>query len=137
MSATRLVLYQGSAFTIEWFYDERGRSLAREFFLALPDSRKAAFLALARRLGDAGVIRDETKFRNEGDKIFAFKPQPERYLCFFFAGRKVIITNGFEKKSQKLSPQEKEKAVRAKKNYEHRVKNGSYYETFTKIQKRL
>ena len=74
MSETRLILYEGPAFTIEWFYDERGKSPAREYFLSLPDDRKAALFALARRLGETGLIRDETKFRNEGDKIFAFKP---------------------------------------------------------------
>ncbi len=133
MVDARLILYEGPAFTIEWFYDERGKSSAREFFLALPDQRKAALLALARRLGEVGLIRDETKFRNEGDKIFAFKPQPERFLCFFFTGRKVIITNGFHKKSQKLPPGEKERALRAKHDYEQRVKERRYYETFTKI----
>lgn len=133
MLETRLILYEGAVFTIEWFYDQHGRSTAREFFLALSDDRKAALLALARRLGESGLIRDETKFRNEGDKIFAFKPQPERFLCFFFTGRKVIITNGFHKKSQKLPPGEKERALRAKQDYEQRVKARRYYEAFTKI----
>jgi hypothetical protein len=75
MAETRLILYYGSVFTIEWYYDDKGTSLAREFFLALNDDRKAALLALVKRLGDAGQIRDITKFRNEGDKIFAFKPR--------------------------------------------------------------
>jgi hypothetical protein len=88
---------------------------------------------LVKRLGDIGMIRDETKFRNEGDKIFAFKPQPNRFLCFFFAGRKVIITNGFLKKSQKFPPGEKERALRAKHNYEQRVKEERYYEKITKV----
>ena len=61
MPEMRLVLYEGPAFTIEWFYDKHGKSPAREFFLALPDDRKAALFALARRLGESGVIRDETK----------------------------------------------------------------------------
>ena len=129
---TRLLLYKGSLFTIEWFYDERGKSPAREFFLALSDDRKATLIALAKRLGETGVIRDATKFRSEGDKIFAFKPGQGRFLCFFFTGRKVIITNAFYKKSQKLPPREKERAVRAKENYERRVAARRYYETFTK-----
>jgi hypothetical protein len=48
-------------------------------------------------MGDLGKIFDITKFRNEGDQIFAFKPQPDRYLCFFVVGKKILITNGFEK----------------------------------------
>jgi phage-related protein len=133
MKELPIILYQGPAFTIEWFYDEQGKSLAREFFMELPDNRKAALFALARRLGEVGLIKDETKFRNEGDKIFAFKPQPERFLCFFFTGRKVIITNGFHKKSQKMPSGEKERALRAKQSYEQRVKERRYYEKFKKI----
>jgi phage-related protein len=129
----RLILYQGPAFTVEWYYDEKGRSEAREFFLGLPDERKAALLALAQRLGDSGSIRNDTKFRNEGEKIFAFKPQPERFLCFFFTGRKVIITNGFHKKTQRLPAAEKERALRAKQDYERRVKERKYYEAFPQI----
>lgn len=49
-------------------------------------------------MGEQGKIFDETKFRNEGDKIYAFKPQPDRYLCFFFQGKKIIVTNAFIKK---------------------------------------
>ena len=131
----RLVLYQGTAFTIEWYYNDKGRSLAREFFLDLNDDRKAALLALVKRLGEAGQIRDITKFRNEGDKIFTFKPQPERFLCFFFTGRKVVITNAFHKKSDKLPPGEKERALNAKKDFEERFRKGTYYEGLKKIQK--
>jgi len=135
MTDIRLVLYQGTAFTIEWYYDEKGRSPAREFFLELTDERQSDLLALAQRLGEIGQIRDITKFRNEGDKIFAFKPQPERFLCFFFTGRKVIITNAFHKKSNKLPPGEKERALRTKKDFEERLKKGTYYEGLKKIQK--
>jgi len=135
MTEIRLILYQGQAFTIEWYYDDKGKSTAREFFLGLNDNRKADLIALARRLGDTGLIRDTRKFRNEGDKIFAFKPQPERFLCFFFTGRKVVITNAFHKKSDKLPPGEKDRALRAKKDFEDRVKKGTYYENLKKIQK--
>jgi hypothetical protein len=135
MTELRTVLYQGQAFTIEWYYDDKGKSLAREFFLGLTDDRKADLIALAKRLGETGLIRDITKFRNEGDKIFAFKPQPERFLCFFFTGRKVIITNAFHKKSDKMPPGEKDRALRLKKDFEERIKKGIYYENLKKIQK--
>jgi phage-related protein len=80
-------------------------------------------------MGDHGKIFDETKFRNEDDGIYAFKPQPDRYLCFFFKGKKIIVTNAFMKKTQKLPQSEKERAVKAHEGYEGRVKEGSYYET--------
>jgi phage-related protein len=135
MEEIRFVLYQGQAFTIEWYYTENYDSPAREFFLGLDEDRQAALLALAKRLGDMGQIRDLRKFRNEGDKIFALKSQPERFLSFFFTGRKVIITNAFVKKSDKLPPGEKDWALRAKRDYETRVNGKKYYEKAKKIQK--
>jgi hypothetical protein len=53
---------------------------------------------LFKRIGDFGKISDITKFRNEGEKKFAFKPQQDRFLSFFFVGKKIIVTNGFRKK---------------------------------------
>jgi len=38
---------------------------------------------LFKRIGDFGKISDKTKFRNEKDGIYAFKPQPDRLLSFF------------------------------------------------------
>ena len=122
------ILYKGNVFTIEWYFDERGKSAAFEYFEGLTIERQVKFVKLVRLMGEAGKIFDKTKFRNEGDQIYAFKPQPDRFLCFFFTGRKIIVTNGFEKKSRKLPPGEKEWALRAKADFEMRVKNGAYYE---------
>jgi hypothetical protein len=71
------------------------------------------------------LLRNLTKLRNEGDGIYAFKPQSDRFLCFFVTGKRVIITNAFEKKQDKLPPNEK---AMAKKDYEKRVCEGTYYE---------
>ena len=80
-----------------------------------------------RLIGDHGKIFDQTKFRNEEDGIYAFKPQPDRYLCFFVKGKKIIITNAFIKKTDKLPKVEKEQALKAKNSFEERVKQGDYY----------
>jgi phage-related protein len=121
--------YQGPAFTIEWFWDAQGRSPPLEYFERLPEDRQDDLLMLLKRLGDSGRIFDKTKFRNEGDQIFAFKPQPDRFLCFFTAGRRIIITNAFVKKSDRLPSGEKDRALRAKADFETRVRKGTYYET--------
>jgi len=78
-------------------------------------------------MGDQGKIHDETKFIHEGDGIYAFRPQPDRYLCFFFGGKNIIITNAFVKKSQKLPSNENQRALKAKQSYEKRLKGESYY----------
>ena len=121
-------LYKGSAFTIEWYIDERGHSEAFEYFESLTMERQVKLLKLVRLMGEVGKIFDKTRFRNEGDQIYAFKPQPDRFLCFFFVGKKIIVTNGFEKKSQKIPQVEKNRALRAKADYEARNTNGTYYE---------
>lgn len=122
-----IVAYEGSSFTIEWFYDEQGKSEVLDYFKALDDINKRKVMMLFKRMGDFGRISDITKFRNEGDKIFAFKPQPHRFLSFFFAGKKIIVTNAFCKKSQKLPDEEKQKALSRKENYEQRVTSETYY----------
>ena len=123
------IAYQGPAFTIEWYWDSQGRSPPLEYFEELPEDRQDNLLMLLKRLGDFGRIFDKAKFRSEGEQIFAFKPEPDRFLSFFTAGRKIIITNSFVKKSVKLPPGEKDRALRAKADFETRVKKGMYYET--------
>lgn len=122
------VAYAGSEYTIEWFYDAKGISTALEYFNKQSKEKQRKLLNLFRLMGDQGKIFDETKFRNEGEKIYAFKPQPDRYLCFFFRGKKIIVTNGFTKKAQKLPIMEKELALKAYQSYEKRIKAGDYYE---------
>ena len=75
-------------------------------------------------MGDFGKIYDTTKFRNEGDGIYAFKPQPDRYLSFFTDGREVIVTNGFKKKTDKLPKNEKELAMKHRRDYLKRKAGG-------------
>ncbi len=128
MKSSDVLVYKGQAFSIEWYFDERGESPAREYYESLSDERRVKFLKLIRIMGDIGRIFDIAKFRNEGDQIFAFKPQPDRYLCFFVTGKKIVITNGFEKKSQKLPSGEKLRALKAKADFELRIKRGTYYE---------
>jgi len=93
-------LYQG--FAIEWYYDRDGYSIAKNYFEMSSIEQRRKFYLLIKRIGDTGKIFDETKFRNEGDGIFAFKPQPDRYLSFFTDNKKIIITNGFIKKTNKM-----------------------------------
>lgn len=122
------VAYEGVEFTIEWYFDAKGKSLALEYFKKQPKDKQRKLLNLFRLMGDQGKIFDKTKFRNEGDKIYAFKPQPDRYLCFFFRGKKIIVTNAFTKKTQELPQGEKELALKAYLGYEKRIKEETYYE---------
>lgn len=51
----------------------------------------------------------------------------DRYLCFFVKGKKIIITNAFIKKTDKLPKDEIEQALKVKNSFEERVKQGDYY----------
>lgn len=111
------LIYKGPFFTIEWFYDEKGYSQPYEYFLRSSAVQKRKFLLLVKKMGDFGKIIDKKKFRNEDDKIYAFKPQPDRYLCFFKVGKKIIVTNAFRKKGDKLPKQEKKLALNSMTKY--------------------
>lgn len=113
---------------IEWYYDVRGKSQALEYADNLSRSDRAKLEGLLRVMGDIGQIRNKTKFRSEGDQLYAFKPQPHRFLCFFMQGRKIIITNGFIKKRDKLPQSEKKRASSYRQDYQQRVKEETYYE---------
>ncbi len=122
------VAYRGKKFTIEWYYNQKNESQPLEFFNSLSFTDQQRFFHLVKRMGDFGFISDKTKYRNEDDGIYAFKPQPNRFLSFFYEGGKIIITNAFVKKTQKLRKQDKECALTARSDYINRVREGTYYD---------
>lgn len=128
MKDTNFTAYIGEYFTIEWFYDSKGRSQPLEYFTSLSASQKRKLFMLFKRMGDVGKILDKTKFRNEHDGIYAFKPQPDRFLSFFTSDKKIIVTEGFLKKGDKLPKNIKSRTVKLRGNYLDRVKKGVYYE---------
>ncbi len=122
------IAYSGEKYTIEWYYNSREKSAALEYYQSLSADERMKVLQLFKRMGDAGEIKDTTKFNNEGDRLYAFKPKPDRFLCFFYIGKKIIVTNAFRKKQPKLPKTEKDRALKLKNDYETRVKQGDYYE---------
>src|SRR5579862_4668242 len=122
------IAYKGSFFTLEWYFNDRNKSEAFEYFEGLPIAQQKKILHLFALLGNMGKIFNEEKFRYEGDQIYALKSSPDRFLCFFFEDAKVIITNAYEKKMAKLPAREKEKAIKAKNDYGKRCKKGIYYD---------
>ncbi|MBK8502707.1 MAG: type II toxin-antitoxin system RelE/ParE family toxin [Saprospiraceae bacterium] len=122
------IVYEGAHFSIEWYYNEKGKSEPLKFYEDLDRNQRIQLLELVKLLGDIGQIRNITKFRNEGDGIYAFKPKPNRFLCFFSHQGKVIITNGFTKKADKLTKNHKQKALACMRDYINRHEKGTYYE---------
>jgi phage-related protein len=124
MDAETCIVYQGQCFTVEWYYDKNGNSQAYDYFLSTDQMQKRKFLVLIKKIGDFGKIFDKTKFRNEGDGIYAFKPKPDRYLSCFMKDKKIIITNAFMKKTRKLPTVEKDLAEKYRKDYIERNHGG-------------
>ena len=118
------LIYKGQKYTLEWYYDKIGKSVANEFYLKETEELQGRFLILARRMGEFGKIFDKTKFRYEEDGIYAFKPQPDRYLSFFTDEKKIIVTNGFRKKTDKLPKKDKDLAIKYRQDYFERKTGG-------------
>ena len=123
------IFYQGERFQVEFYFTETGRIPAKEYLEDTALDVKVKLAALVKCIGEHGKIFDITKFRmiDSKEKIFEFKPLQHRFFNFFYEGGKIIITNGYMKKSQKVNRRDLERAKELKKDYIYRVKGGGYY----------
>jgi phage-related protein len=122
------IAHQGPKYTLEWYFDAQGKSIALDYFEKMPRARQKKFDYFLHLMGLMGKILDITKFRHEGDGIYVFKPQPDRFFCFFVQGEKIIITNAYEKKTDKMSTTDYAKAQKLRSDYITRYEKGTYYE---------
>jgi hypothetical protein len=74
----KCIAYPGEKITIEWYFNDKDRSPALEYFEKLDKVRKNAIYHLFLTMGDLGEIRNIRKFCHEGDQIYAFK-SPKDY----------------------------------------------------------
>jgi phage-related protein len=128
MKKNKFIAYEGDNFTIEWYFDKNDKSAALEYYNELPSGQQSKLKNLFFIFANTGKIRNEEKFRYEGDQIYAFKPTPDRFLCFFYQGGKVIVTNAYEKKTDRMPVREKDRALKAKADYIKRCKEENYYD---------
>ncbi len=113
-----IIVYNGIKYDVEMIEFGNGKSEAEKFYNSLSEKSKVGFYRLFMALGNNGFIKSKKHFNYEGDKIYAFKNEQARFLCFFANERKVVITHGFNKKQDKIPANEKEKALKIKKLYE-------------------
>lgn len=113
------LVYGGEYYSIYFHAEEKDSSSVNDYFEACDDVTQASLLVLVKRMADIGHIYDETKFRIEDrqNKIYCFKPKRERFFCFFFTGKRIIITSAHTKKRQKLDRHELKRAVQIRKQY--------------------
>lgn len=123
------IFYRGEKFQVEFYFTEAGKMPAKEYLEEAALDIKVKLAALVKYIAEQGKVFDITKFRvvDSKEKIYEFKPLQYRFFNFFYEGRKIIITNGYMKKSQKVSKKDLERARDIKKDYTYRAKEGSYY----------
>ena len=113
------LVYSGEHYSIYFHAEVKDSSSVHGYFEACDEVTQASLLYLVKRIADAGHIYDKTKFRIEDrdNKIYCFKPRSERFFCFFFIGKRIIIASAYTKKRQKLDRTELKKAVRIRNEY--------------------
>lgn len=88
------------------FYDKPdGTEPAMEFILSLDDKMQARVLRTIKLLSENGTMLREPYSKHLVDGIFEIRAKVgtniTRVLYFFVVGRKIVLTNGFTKKTQK------------------------------------
>jgi phage-related protein len=116
--------YDGEIFSIEFYVGEDGSAPAEDWLESQSPKMQQKFAALFVMLGDVGKIFNEQKFKHLSgtSQLFEFKADQGRVLCFFFIGKRVILTHGFLKKSDKTPKGEIERAENIKADFAARSK---------------
>lgn len=125
------IFYHGEKFQVELYFTPSGNIPAKEYLEEADLNVRVKLAALVKYIAEQGKIFDVTKFRivDTKEKIYEFKPLQYRFFNFFYEEKKIIITNGYTKKSQKVSKKDLKIAINIKKDYVCRVREGRYYET--------
>jgi phage-related protein len=110
------------------FYDsEDGKCPIQEFLDSLEPKLLAKTIRTIDLLENNGPQLREPYSKMLEDGIFELRTKQSsditRVLYFFFDGRKIVLTNGFVKKSQKTPKAEKNLARKYKADYERRYGN--------------
>lgn len=94
-------------FEVEYFEKEDGTYPAEEFILSQDVKMRAKLFRLLELLEEKGNTLREPYSKSLDDGIFEIRAKQgsniTRVLYFFYIGNKIILTNGFIKKSQKNS----------------------------------
>ena len=112
-------------FFIEYYSKEDGSCPVQEFMESLDIKMRAKLLKLQMLLEQNGNELTEPYSKHLGDGIFELRVQQgnniSRVLYFFVNGRRIIVTNGFIKKTNKTPKKELKLAKRYRANYMERM----------------
>ena len=110
------------------FYDlPNGKEPAKEFLEGLDLKMQAKMIRTISLLQHNGTSLREPYSKPLDDGIFELRAKVgsdiSRVLYFFFVGRRIVLTNGFIKKTQKTPAGEIDKAKVYRKEYINRKEN--------------
>ena len=103
-----------SKFSVEFYKNEKGEKPAKEFILSQNAKMKAKLFATIDLLEEYGNELKMPHSKPIGDGIFEIRAKIgsdiTRVLYFFYYEGRIIMTNGFAKKTQKTPQEQIEKA---------------------------
>lgn len=111
-------------YTVEYYEQEDGTRPAEEFILSQDKKMQAKLFLALEFLEEKGPALREPFSKSLGDGILEVRAKQgsdiSRVLYFFVIGNKIILTNGFVKKTQKTPPREIDRAKRYRADYQRR-----------------
>lgn len=111
-------------FEVLFYEKEDGTEPAKDFLIELDTKMRAKMLRTISMLSQNGTNLREPYSKHLDDGIFELRAKVgsdiTRVLYFFFTGRRLILTNGFIKKTAKTPPAEIERAKRYRTDFLNR-----------------
>lgn len=108
-------------FEVEFYEKADGVQPAREFLLSLDVKMRAKMAHTIKILEENGYELREPYSKHIGEGIFELRAKVgsdiSRVLYFFYVGQKVVLTNGFIKKTRRTPPGEIDKARKYRADY--------------------
>ncbi len=114
-------------FEIIFYRTEKGEAPVKEFLDSLDNKMRAKMLLSVRIVKENGYLTRMPYSEELEDGIFELRAKVgsdiSRVLYFFVVGRRIVLTNGFIKKTQKTPRSEIEKAKRYRADFLSREEN--------------
>lgn len=112
-------------FIVEFYETENGNIPVEEFLKMLDVKMRAKLLGIIKILQEKGNRLREPYSKHLDDGIFELRGKVgsdiSRVLYFFYYNKKIILTNGFIKKTQKTPKNEIDKAKKYRSDYLERI----------------
>ena len=116
-----------AVYSVEFYEKPDGSRPAEEFILSQDVKMRARLFAVLEYLEDRGPALREPYSKALSDGIFEVRAKQgsdiSRVLYFFITGRRIILTNGFVKKTVKTPPREIDRAKRYRADFLDRMED--------------